>query len=120
LSQLDATDYADARAPSDTISQKGSTMSQALQIPQHPAAAQIHTLVRELDARLHDVLEFTSQPTFDPIEATRVMDRFERAHRTLDHRFCWLLLELDEANQAAQEPGDSPAEADPPAAPPVA
>lgn len=90
-------------------------MPQTLHKP-HPAA-EIHALLREMDQRLHDVLEFTQRPQFDTLEATRVMDRFESAHRTLDHRFCWLLLELDEANQAAQETGASPVEADPPAAP---
>ena len=92
-------------------------MPSALQTPQHPAAAEIHTLLRELDERLHDVLEFTRRTTFDPLEATEVMDRFGGMYHRLDRRFCHLLLELDEVNRVEQESNAPQMQAEPAGSP---
>lgn len=92
----------------------------------HPAK-ELQTMLLELDAMLHDVLQFVGQPRFDTIEATRVMDRFDSVYHTLDRRFCWLLLELEEDTQAPAESDGSTTEtgslhspADSPTQPPAA
>jgi len=74
--------------------------------PRHPAA-QIQDILCELDRRLHEVIRYTAAPTFDPLAAAEVMGRFDSAYDTLGrHRFCGLLVELDELNSLDQQAED--------------
>lgn len=87
--------------------------------PEHPVA-QVRSLLQEIDRELHEVIDYTSAPDFDPLTAAELMGRFGQAYQTLGyHRFTGLLLSMDELQQSPPNCEDaSPVNHDPADDPP--
>lgn len=62
--------------------------------------AEIRHILQQLDRELHEVIEYTNVPDFDPTIAAELMGRFGQSYNRLDyHRFTGLLVSMDELQQ---------------------
>jgi hypothetical protein len=84
-------------------------MTTATLDPQAPLT-EARDLLLEIDRQLHEVIDYTNDPDFDPVRAAQLMDRFGDVYQDLGyHRFTDLLLSLDaQPSSAADDPSKQP------------
>lgn len=79
-------------------------MTTATLDPQEPLT-EARDLLLQIDRQLHEVIDYTSAPDFDPVKAAELMDHFGDVYQDLGYRrFTDLLLSL---NTPQQQPSSS-------------